>query len=90
MHSKIREYSQNRKHQLESVSDFQDYYGNAKLVATTALGITQYCSIKPSALFTKKAFDYCIVDESSQIALPVCLGPLQFASKFVLVGDQYQ
>lgn len=37
-----------------------------------------------------RKFDYCIVDEASQIALPVCLGPLQFASVFVLVGDQYQ
>ncbi|TKY88582.1 hypothetical protein EX895_002571 [Sporisorium graminicola] len=35
-------------------------------------------------------FDYCIVDEASQIPLPTCLGPLQFADKFVLVGDHHQ
>jgi DNA replication ATP-dependent helicase Dna2 len=30
------------------------------------------------------------VDESSQIALPVSIGPIQFADKFILVGDHYQ
>jgi len=35
-------------------------------------------------------FDYCIVDEASQITQPVCLGPLRFAKVFVLVGDHYQ
>ncbi|GAC92835.1 DNA-binding protein [Pseudozyma hubeiensis SY62] len=35
-------------------------------------------------------FDYCIVDEASQIPLPTCLGPLRFADKFVLVGDHHQ
>jgi len=41
-------------------------------------------------LFTRRKFDYCIVDEASQITLPVCLGPLRFADKFVLVGDHFQ
>ncbi|CDU25051.1 related to DNA2-DNA helicase [Sporisorium scitamineum] len=35
-------------------------------------------------------FDYCIVDEASQIPLPTCLGPLRFTDKFVLVGDHHQ
>ncbi|KAJ1025854.1 hypothetical protein NDA16_002480 [Ustilago loliicola] len=35
-------------------------------------------------------FDYCIVDEASQIPLPTCLGPLRFADKSVLVGDHHQ
>jgi len=43
-----------------------------------------------SALFSRRKFDYCIVDEASQITLPTCLGPLRFADKFVLVGDHYQ
>jgi len=41
-------------------------------------------------LFGKRKFDYCIVDEASQITLPTCLGPLRFADKFVLVGDHNQ
>jgi DNA replication ATP-dependent helicase Dna2 len=41
-------------------------------------------------MLQRKQFDYCIVDEASQITLPTCIGPLRYASKFVLVGDQYQ
>lgn len=45
---------------------------------------------RTSALFSRRKFDYCIVDEASQITLPTCLGPLRFAEKFVLVGDHFQ
>ncbi len=41
-------------------------------------------------VFQGKKFDYCIVDEASQITQPICLGPLRFANIFVLVGDHYQ
>ena len=30
------------------------------------------------------------MDEASQLTLPACLGPLQYANTFVLVGDHYQ
>lgn len=43
-----------------------------------------------SPLFLRRTFDYCIVDEASQITLPTCLGPLRYADKFVLVGDHFQ
>ena len=32
----------------------------------------------------------CIVDEASQILQPVSLGPLFYASRFILVGDNKQ
>jgi DNA replication ATP-dependent helicase Dna2 len=38
----------------------------------------------------RKRFDYCIVDEASQLTLPSCIGPLRLAQSFVLVGDHYQ
>lgn len=41
-------------------------------------------------IFVKRRFDFCIVDEASQVTLPTCLGPLRFADKFVLVGDHNQ
>ena len=53
------------------------------VVATTCLGIN-------NPIFSKRKFDYCIVDEASQITLPVCLGPIKFSDKFILVGDHYQ
>lgn len=43
-----------------------------------------------SPLFSRRQFDYCIVDEASQITLPTCLGPLRYADKFILVGDHFQ
>ncbi|EPQ30832.1 uncharacterized protein PFL1_01730 [Pseudozyma flocculosa PF-1] len=53
------------------------------VVATTCLSISH-------VVFSKRRFDYCIVDEASQITLPTCLGPLRFADRFVLVGDHFQ
>lgn len=44
----------------------------------------------PSPLFARRYFDYCIVDEASQVTLPTCLGPLRYADRFVLVGDHFQ
>ena len=52
-------------------------------MATTCLGVNH-------ALFTQRSFDYCIVDEASQITQPVCIGPLRHARVFILVGDHYQ
>lgn len=43
-----------------------------------------------SILLKKRVFDYCIIDEASQITLPTCIGPLRYAKTFVLVGDLYQ
>lgn len=43
-----------------------------------------------SPIFARRTFDYCIVDEASQITLPTCIGPLRFADTFVLVGDHFQ
>ncbi|EFX01003.1 DNA replication helicase [Grosmannia clavigera kw1407] len=56
---------------------------DSPVVATTCLGIGH-------ALFHERTFDYCIVDEASQITLPICLGPIRMARTFVLVGDHNQ
>lgn len=74
-----------------------------QIVATTCLSIDQYvnsdCGGRSSSyaytyldspIFIRRRFDYCIVDEASQITLPTCLGPLRFADTFVLVGDHFQ
>lgn len=65
-------------------SDFTKAYIDAQVVATTCLGIND-------VVFNhRKNFDYCIIDEASQVSMPVCLGPLRFCNKFILVGDHYQ
>ncbi|KAJ2613691.1 DNA replication endonuclease-helicase Dna2 [Coemansia sp. RSA 1804] len=68
---------------LESVKQYDSYFRGAKVVATTCLGVSH-------PIFAMRKFDYCIVDEASQITLPVCLGPLLEAERFVLVGDHHQ
>ena len=51
---------------------------------------THTCLGTQHPVFVRRSFDYCIIDEASQITLPVSLGPLRFARVFVLVGDHYQ
>jgi DNA replication ATP-dependent helicase Dna2 len=84
-----------------TIEQFERQLMAPPVVATTCLSIDQYAllclcrhqentHILIRALFTRRTFDYCIVDEASQITLPTCLGPLRFADKFVLVGDHFQ
>ncbi|BCR82867.1 bifunctional ATP-dependent DNA helicase/ssDNA endodeoxyribonuclease DNA2 [Aspergillus chevalieri] len=66
-----------------SVEEVQARYENPQIVATTCLGVNH-------SIFSRRIFDYCIVDEASQITLPVCLGPIRMARTFILVGDHFQ
>ncbi|KAJ3234104.1 Tripartite DNA replication factor [Chytriomyces hyalinus] len=80
VHNDIKDYTPKGFDNVEQVKLF---YEGKQIVATTCLGIKH-------AIFSKRIFDYCIVDEASQLTLPVCLGPLRFANIFILVGDHYQ
>ncbi|KAJ3395007.1 Tripartite DNA replication factor [Entophlyctis sp. JEL0112] len=80
IHPDLQEFSTTR---FGSVNDVRQWYEGKPVVATTCLGIKH-------PIFAKRKFDYCIVDEASQLTLPVCIGPLRFANVFVLVGDHYQ
>ncbi|KAM8924632.1 DNA replication ATP-dependent helicase/nuclease DNA2 [Pelodytes ibericus] len=68
---------------IKSLSSLQELYNSQPVVATTCMGINH-------PIFTQRRFDFCIVDEASQISQPICLGPLFFANRFVLVGDHQQ
>ncbi|KAG0308743.1 Tripartite DNA replication factor [Dissophora globulifera] len=68
---------------MNTVEAIHNFYAKCQVVGTTCLGIGD-------PLFTEKRFDYCIVDEASQITLPACLGPIRYADVFVLVGDHHQ
>ena len=67
----------------KTTEELHKCWQESKVVATTCLGINH-------GLFNARTFDYCIVDEASQITLPVCLGPIRHARTFILVGDHYQ
>jgi DNA replication ATP-dependent helicase Dna2 len=66
-----------------SIDEVEEAYMNTSIVASTCMGTNH-------ALFRRRTFDVCIVDEASQITLPTILGPLLCARKFVLVGDHFQ
>ncbi|CAA0842768.1 DNA replication helicase- putative [Striga hermonthica] len=82
VHEEIRENSLSVMN-MNSTLEIEEKLDKINVVAVTCLGIT-------SPLLSRKKFDVCIMDEAGQITLPVSLGPLTFASKFVLVGDHYQ
>jgi DNA replication ATP-dependent helicase Dna2 len=83
IHSEVREFATLAAEPKNSLEELEESWMQPPVVATTCLTINH-------ALFNRRVFDYCIVDEASQITLPVCLGPIRMAQKFILVGDHYQ
>lgn len=69
---------------VDDYESFRAAYVEPQVVATTCLGIDDI------AFSLGRTFDYCILDEASQVTMPVSLGPLRFCKKFVLVGDHHQ
>uniref|UniRef100_A0A8D3BLX5 DNA replication ATP-dependent helicase/nuclease n=1 Tax=Scophthalmus maximus TaxID=52904 RepID=A0A8D3BLX5_SCOMX len=72
-----------RKTGVHTPSELEQLYNKELVVGTTCMGIKH-------PIFTRRRFDFCIVDEASQISQPICLGPLFYAKRFVLVGDHQQ
>eukprot|EP00047_Mylnosiga_fluctuans_P000645 m.197990 g.197990 ORF g.197990 m.197990 type:complete len:746 (+) comp10088_c0_seq51:4962-7199(+) len=84
IHRDIRAHAlANEVEDLDAVASIGPLYRSKPVVATTCLGIN-------FSLFHQRLFDVCIVDEASQTTQAICLGPLRFARRFVLVGDHYQ
>lgn len=82
VHAEVQEFADLAAVPKKTVEELKRSY-NQQVVATTCLGINH-------PIFNQRVFDYCIVDEASQITLPVCLGPIRMARTFILVGDHYQ
>ncbi|XP_036411425.1 DNA replication ATP-dependent helicase/nuclease DNA2 [Megalops cyprinoides] len=77
------EEQQRRSRNLCTLPELEQLYSSQLVVATTCMGVKH-------PIFSWRRFDFCIVDEASQINQPVCLGPLFYAERFVLVGDHQQ
>lgn len=82
VHPDVQEFANLAGVPMTTVEEIKSAYSR-QVVATTCLGINH-------PIFNQRVFDYCIVDEASQITLPVCMGPIRMARKFILVGDHYQ
>ena len=83
INAQVQEFCQLATTPRKTIQEVEEAYMGCRIVATTCMGANH-------ALFTRRAFDICIVDEASQITLPIALGPLLHARKFVLVGDHFQ
>ncbi len=83
IHPEVQEFATLGSEAKGSIEELEKSWLEPPVVATTCLTIGH-------PLFNRRVFDYCIVDEASQITLPVCLGPIRMAQKFILVGDHYQ
>jgi DNA replication ATP-dependent helicase Dna2 len=83
VHPEVKEFADLTGVPKKTLEELHQSWHSSQVVATTCLGINH-------GLFNARTFDYCIVDEASQITLPVCLGPIRHAQTFILVGDHYQ
>lgn len=83
VHPEVQEFVKLASQPMHSFDEIKDAWHGTPIVATTCLGIGH-------PIFNERTFDYCIVDEASQITLPICLGPIRMARTFILVGDHNQ
>lgn len=83
VHPEVREFVTLAGQPMDTFEEIRSAWHDTPVVATTCLGTNH-------AIFSERTFDYCIVDEASQITLPICLGPIRMARTFVLVGDHNQ
>lgn len=83
IHPEVQSFARLAVTPKSSFEEIKSVWHDSPIVATTCLGITH-------PLFNERTFDYCIVDEASQITLPSCIGPIRLARTFILVGDHYQ
>lgn len=63
--------------------NIKDFYDKIEVVAGTC-----YSFYDP--IYIQRSFDYCIIDEGSQINLLINLIPISRCTKFVIVGDHLQ
>jgi DNA replication ATP-dependent helicase Dna2 len=83
VHPEVKEFATLAATTKATFDEVKSAWHDSPIVATTCLGINH-------AIFKERTFDYCIVDEASQITLPVCLGPICLSKTFILVGDHNQ
>ncbi|KAK2603533.1 DNA replication endonuclease-helicase Dna2 [Conoideocrella luteorostrata] len=83
VHPDVQDFAHLAGQPKKTFEEIKEAWHGTPIVATTCLGINH-------PVFLERSFDYCIVDEASQITLPICAGPIRMASSFVLVGDHNQ
>lgn len=69
---------------IKTVKEMAKFYDDQRIIGTTINRITGH----PCFEARKDGFDYCIIDESSQMILSTCLAPLFRSTKFILIGKE--
>ncbi|XBW36923.1 hypothetical protein QEN19_002502 [Hanseniaspora menglaensis] len=76
--------------------ELKNKYKTTNVVATTCLSVNSFMVKEilridnESEVPEYNKFDYCILDEATQVNLPISLAPLEWSKKFILVGDDNQ
>lgn len=84
IHPSLKEFSETSViENCKNVEELEKVYGSYQVIACTCLGSSH-------PLLSRKRFDYCLVDEATQIFQPTVIRPLMSADKFILVGDPDQ
>ncbi|KAK8111453.1 uncharacterized protein PG998_007910 [Apiospora kogelbergensis] len=79
VHPEVRDFAILASEPRNTFEEIHSAWHDTPIVATTCLGVNH-------AVFNERTFDYCIVDEASQITLPICLGPIRLAKTFARLG----
>ena len=68
---------------FKSVEEIAAYHEGIKVLGCTTMAISH-------PVFARIRFDYVVVDEAAQINVPLTLGVLRMADRWILVGDPQQ
>jgi DNA replication ATP-dependent helicase Dna2 len=69
---------------VKTLNSLRNKVHSARIIVCSALSAARH------PLLQRTKFDWCVMDEAGQISQPAAIGPLLFAHKFLLVGDDYQ
>ncbi|XP_017012986.2 DNA replication ATP-dependent helicase/nuclease DNA2 [Drosophila takahashii] len=84
IHSQLEGISEERlTRDCKTLEELEKCLEKPSIVGVTCLGCNH-------PIFQRRQFDYCIVDEATQVLQPTVLRPLMHCSRFVLVGDPEQ
>ncbi|CAD5211332.1 unnamed protein product [Bursaphelenchus okinawaensis] len=84
------EYRLNRISSLLDLSTKEKMFMIRRLLMDTPIIFTTCLMASSHSLFSSRRFDYCIVDEASQVVENIALKPLLCSDVFVMVGDVNQ
>ena len=84
IHSELSEFTETAlTSKCKSSEELAAVYNEYKIIGVTCLG-------SGHALLARRIFDFCLVDEATQIFQPTIIRPLFSADRFILVGDPDQ